>query len=108
MIVWSKSRGRQIALKQICYLHLKPSTMDTFFKLKENNASIQQKLLLYFFVSGHVLYHFVNPSILSQGVPFSSVLTATILVAFFSSLVMGVYAGNPMVSKLERFKVGNR
>jgi AGZA family xanthine/uracil permease-like MFS transporter len=40
----------------------------------------------------------VNPSILSQaGLPFSGVLTATILVCFFSSLMMGLYAKNPIL-----------
>lgn len=40
----------------------------------------------------------VNPSILSQtGMPFSAVLTATILVSFFSSLMMGLYANNPIL-----------
>uniref|UniRef100_UPI003F6F2A3A NCS2 family permease n=1 Tax=Dyadobacter sp. TaxID=1914288 RepID=UPI003F6F2A3A len=40
----------------------------------------------------------VNPSILSQtGMPFSAVLTATILVAFFSSFMMGLYANNPIL-----------
>lgn len=40
----------------------------------------------------------VNPSILSQtGMPFSAVLTATIIVSFFSSLMMGLYANNPIL-----------
>jgi len=40
----------------------------------------------------------VNPAILSQtGMPFSAVLTSTILVCFFSSLMMGWYAGNPVL-----------
>jgi AGZA family xanthine/uracil permease-like MFS transporter len=40
----------------------------------------------------------VNPSILSQtGMPFSGVLTATVLVSFFSSLMMGWYAKNPVL-----------
>src|SRR5829696_10245948 len=40
----------------------------------------------------------VNPSILSQaGMPFPAVLTATILVSFFSSLMMGLYARNPIL-----------
>lgn len=40
----------------------------------------------------------VNPSILSQaGMPFPAVLTATVLVCFFSSLMMGVYAKNPIL-----------
>ncbi|GAB3808254.1 NCS2 family permease [Spirosoma humi] len=40
----------------------------------------------------------VNPAILSQaGLPFSGVLTATVLLAFFCSLMMGLYARNPIV-----------
>src|SRR5882757_2966175 len=40
----------------------------------------------------------INPSILSQtGMPFSAVLTATVLVSFFSSLLMGLYARNPIL-----------
>lgn len=40
----------------------------------------------------------VNPSILSQaGLPFPAVLTATVLVCFFSSLMMGWYAKNPIL-----------
>lgn len=40
----------------------------------------------------------VNPAILSQaGLPFSGVLTATVLLSFFCSLMMGLYAKNPIV-----------
>ena len=40
----------------------------------------------------------VNPAILSNaGLPFSGVLTATVLVTFFSSLMMGLYAKNPII-----------
>ncbi len=40
----------------------------------------------------------VNPAILSQtGMPFSGVLTATVLVSFFSTLMMGLYARNPIL-----------
>lgn len=40
----------------------------------------------------------VNPSILSQaGMSFSAVLTATVLVSCFSSLMMGLYAHNPIL-----------
>lgn len=40
----------------------------------------------------------VNPSILQQaGMPFSGVLTATVIVCFFSSLMMGLYARNPIL-----------
>ena len=40
----------------------------------------------------------VNPAILSQtGMPFSAVLTATVLLSFVSSVMMGLYAKNPIV-----------
>ena len=40
----------------------------------------------------------VNPAIISEtGMPFSGVLTATILVSAFSSIMMGIYAKNPIV-----------
>ncbi|MBL0743128.1 NCS2 family permease [Chryseolinea lacunae] len=40
----------------------------------------------------------VNPAVLSQaGLPFAAVLTATVLVSFFSSLMMGLYARNPIL-----------
>ncbi|ADB36289.1 NCS2 family permease [Spirosoma linguale] len=40
----------------------------------------------------------VNPAILSQAdLPFSGVLTATVLLSFFCSLMMGLYARNPIV-----------
>ena len=40
----------------------------------------------------------VNPAILSDaGMPFSAVVTATVLVSFFGSLMMGLYAQNPIV-----------
>lgn len=40
----------------------------------------------------------VNPAILSQtGMPFGGVLTATVLLSFFGSLMMGLYAKNPIV-----------
>ena len=40
----------------------------------------------------------VNPAILSQaGLPFGGVLTATVILSFTCSLLMGLYARNPMV-----------
>lgn len=40
----------------------------------------------------------VNPAILSNaGMPFDGVLTATILVSAFSSIMMGIYAKNPII-----------
>jgi AGZA family xanthine/uracil permease-like MFS transporter len=40
----------------------------------------------------------VNPAILSQaGMSYNAVLTSTVLLSFFSSLMMGIYAKNPIV-----------
>jgi adenine/guanine/hypoxanthine permease len=40
----------------------------------------------------------VNPAILSaSGIPFNAVVTSTVLVCFFGSLMMGIYAKNPIV-----------
>lgn len=40
----------------------------------------------------------VNPTILGQaGLPFGGVVTATVLLSFFCSLMMGLYARNPIV-----------
>ena len=40
----------------------------------------------------------VNPAVLSNtGMPFAAVLTATVLVCFFSSITMGWYARNPIL-----------
>ena len=40
----------------------------------------------------------VNPAILSQaGLPFGGVVTATVLLSFFCSLMMGLYARNPIM-----------
>lgn len=40
----------------------------------------------------------VNPAIISTtGMPFSGVLTATVIVSAFSSIMMGIYARNPIV-----------
>ncbi|MCF0060543.1 NCS2 family permease [Dyadobacter chenwenxiniae] len=68
-------------------------------ELKKNNTSFSTEILAgisSFLATAYIIV--VNPSILSQtGMPFSAVLTATILVAFFSSLMMGLYANNPIL-----------
>ncbi|KAA6437036.1 NCS2 family permease [Dyadobacter flavalbus] len=73
--------------------------MFSFFELKKNNVSLSTEILAgisSFLATAYIIV--VNPSILSQtGMPFSAVLTATVLVSFFSSLMMGVYANNPIL-----------
>lgn len=73
--------------------------MQSFFKLHENNTTIQTEILAgisTFLATAYIIV--VNPTILSKtGMPFSGVLTATVLACFFSSMLMGVYAKNPIV-----------
>src|SRR6476620_282458 len=73
--------------------------MLSYFELTKNKTTWQTEVLAgttSFLATSYVII--VNPSILSQaGLPFSGVLTATVLVSFFSSLMMGLYAKNPIL-----------
>jgi adenine/guanine/hypoxanthine permease len=73
--------------------------MQSYFKLKENGTNVQTEVIAgisSFLATSYIIV--VNPSILSQaGLPFSGVLTATVIVCFFSSLMMGLYAHNPIL-----------
>lgn len=73
--------------------------MYSYFKLQTSNTTLQTEILAgiaTFLATAYIIV--VNPAILSQtGMPFSAVLTATVLVCFFSSLLMGLYAKNPIV-----------
>ena len=69
------------------------------FALKENKTTLQIEVIAgvsSFLATSYVIV--VNPSILSQaGMPFAAVLTATVLVCFVSSMMMGLYARNPVL-----------
>jgi len=73
--------------------------MEKFFELKKNGTSVSTEIIAgisSFLATSYIII--VNPSILSQaGLPFAAVLTATVLVCFFSSLMMGLYARNPIL-----------
>jgi len=73
--------------------------MLSYFELTKNKTTWQTEVLAgasSFLATSYVIV--VNPSILSQaGLPFAGVLTATVLVSFFSSLMMGLYARNPII-----------
>ncbi|MFD2245374.1 NCS2 family permease [Pontibacter ruber] len=73
--------------------------MESYFELKKNGTTIQTEIIAgisSFLATAYIIV--VNPSILSQaGMPFSGVLTATVLVSFFSSVMMGLYARNPIL-----------
>ncbi len=73
--------------------------MADYFKLKENQTTLKTEVIAgitSFLAIAYIIV--VNPGILSQaGMPFAAVLTATILVCFFCSLMMGLYANNPII-----------
>lgn len=73
--------------------------MRNYFQLQANKTTLQTEVLAgmaTFLATAYIIV--VNPSILQNaGMPFSAVLTATVLVCFFSSLLMGLYAKNPIV-----------
>jgi AGZA family xanthine/uracil permease-like MFS transporter len=73
-----------------------PSNM---FDLKNNNTTVTTEVIAgvsSFLATSYIIV--VNPAILQQaGMPFSGVLTATVIVCFFSSLMMGLYARNPIL-----------
>lgn len=73
--------------------------MVEFFAIDRNKSSIRTELIAgfsSFLATAYIIV--VNPSVLSKaGLPFPAVLTATVLVCFFSSLMMGLYAKNPIL-----------
>ncbi len=73
--------------------------LDRYFELTKNGTTVKIELiagLSSFLATLYIIV--VNPAILSQaGIPFSGVLTATVLLSFFCSLMMGLYANNPLM-----------
>ena len=72
--------------------------IKTYFQLKENQTNLKTEIIggvTTFLAMMYIIV--VNPGLLSQvGMPFSAVLTATVLVSAFSSIAMGIYARNPI------------
>lgn len=73
--------------------------IKNFFEIEKNQSSLRQEVLAGMTVFLSMAYIIsVHPQIISQtGMPFSACVTATILICFFSSVAMGVYANNPIV-----------
>ncbi|OKL40414.1 NCS2 family permease [Pontibacter flavimaris] len=73
--------------------------MESYFQLRQNNTNVKTEIIAgisSFLATAYIIV--VNPTILAQaGMPFSGVLTATVLVSFFSSVMMGLYARNPVL-----------
>ena len=70
-----------------------------YFSFTENKTNTRTEVIAgitIFLASMYIIV--VNPSILGQaGMPFNGVLTATILVSAFCSIMMGIYANNPIL-----------
>ena len=70
-----------------------------YFSFGENKTNSRTEIIAgttTFLASMYIIV--VNPSILSQsGMPFNGVLTATILISAFCSIMMGIYANNPIL-----------
>lgn len=73
--------------------------MSDFFRLEKNDTTVRIEIIAgitTFLATMYIIV--VNPSIISNtGMSFNGVLTATVLVSAFSSILMGVYAKNPIV-----------
>lgn len=73
--------------------------LEKHFALKANQTNIRTEMLAgvsTFLATMYIIV--VNPAILSQaGMSFSAVLTATVVLSCFCSLMMGLYARNPVV-----------
>ncbi len=73
--------------------------LERYFSLAENGTSVRTEVIAgisSFLATMYIIV--VNPAILSQsGMPFGGVLTATVLLSFFCSLMMGLYARNPLL-----------
>ena len=73
--------------------------MRDIFRLEENGSTVKIEVLAgitSFLATMYIIV--VNPVIISEaGLPFSGVLTATVMVSAFSSIAMGLYANNPIV-----------
>ncbi len=73
--------------------------METYFDFKNQKTDFKTEVIAgitTFLATMYIII--VNPAILANtGMPFSGVLTATVLVSAFTSIAMGIYAKNPIV-----------
>lgn len=73
--------------------------MKSYFEFEKYSSNYRTEIIAgitSFLATMYIIV--VNPSIIAAaGLPFEGVLTATILVSAFSSIMMGVYAKNPIV-----------
>jgi AGZA family xanthine/uracil permease-like MFS transporter len=73
--------------------------LSVFFEIEKNKTTIRTEIVagITTFLSAMYII-IVNPSILQNtGMPFNAVLTATVIVSSFCTIMMGVYARNPLL-----------
>ncbi len=75
------------------------SFLENYFNLSRYKTNIRTEIIAgitTFIAAMYIIV--VNPSILSQtGMPFNAVLTATVILSAFSTIMMGMYAKNPIL-----------
>ena len=73
--------------------------MEKLFDLQANNTTVKNEIIAgitTFIAAMYIII--VNPAILSQaGMPYSAALTATVVLSAISTILMGVYAKNPIL-----------
>jgi AGZA family xanthine/uracil permease-like MFS transporter len=72
---------------------------EKLFQLKANGTNIRTEVLAGITTFVAAMYIIVvNPAIISQtGLPFNAVLTATVILSAFCTIMMGLYANNPIL-----------
>ncbi len=73
--------------------------IELFFRINENGSSVKTEILagITSFLAGMYII-IINPAIISKtGMPYNGVLTATVIVSGFSTIMMGIYANNPIL-----------
>jgi AGZA family xanthine/uracil permease-like MFS transporter len=75
------------------------TTLSKYFKLTENKTSVRTEIIAGVTTFVAAMYIIVvNPAIVSQtGLPFGAVLTATVVLSAFCTIMMGLYANNPIL-----------
>ena len=73
--------------------------MNEYFNFSKNGTNLKTEIIAGITTFLAIMYVIVvNPAIISStGMSFSGVLTATVLISSFSSIMMGIYAKNPIV-----------
>jgi len=73
--------------------------LENFFHLKQYGSNVRTEILAgatTFIAAMYIIV--VNPAIVSKtGLPFNAILTGTVILSAFCSIMMGIYANNPIL-----------